>query len=285
MSSNPTEPRNIEIFVNSFLDRVVDENASTSKSFTVLMPQGAEIQLLPTESNRNIKVKVFNLMIPNVLYNFPEKSSRVWFENLVSSDVSGIQIDTQRVYATPNDLMTELNTKASLEGIDVSFSYNDTSKKVRITNNGSDNLRLISSFRYALQENILTFQDMNDRLGFSQNLIGSAGLISSNGGFIEGDGYINMNRTVSYYLALDEQSNYYSQSIVPSSPNSRRIIAQVPTGSYGTLSTFSYVSSEWYGIPRSHRVSSLRFILLDDEFEPIDLKNFGINMTLQVKIE
>lgn len=285
MSSNPTEPRNIEIFVNSFLDRVVDENASTSKSFTVLMPQGAEIQLLPTESNRNIKVKVFNLMIPNVLYNFPEKSSRVWFENLVSSDVSGIQIDTQRVYATPNDLMTELNTKAGLEGIDVSFSYNDTSKKVRITNNGSDNLRLISSFRYALQENILTFQDMNDRLGFSQNLIGSAGLISSGNGFIEGDGYINMNRTVSYYLALDEQSNYYSQSIVPSSPNSRRIIAQVPTGSYGTLSTFSYVSSEWYGIPRSHRVSSLRFILLDDEFEPIDLKNFGINMTLQVKIE
>lgn len=284
MSSNPTEPRNIEIFVNSFLDRVVDENASTSKSFTVLIPQGSEIQLLPTESNRNIKVKVFNLMIPNVLYNFPEKSSRVWFENLVSSDVSGIQIDTQRVYATPNDLMNELNIKATLEGVDVSFSYNDTSKKVKITNNGSDNLRLISSFRYALQENILTFQDMNDRLGFSQNLIGGAGLISS-GGFIEGDGFINMNRTVSYYLALDEQSNYYSQSIVPSSPNSRRIIAQVPTGSYGTLSTFSYVSSEWYGIPKGHRVSSLRFILLDDEFEPIDLKNFPINMTLQIKIE
>jgi hypothetical protein len=284
MSNNPTEPRNIEVFVNSFLDRVVDENASTSKSFTVLLPQGAEIQLLPTESNKSIKVKVFNLMIPNVLYNFPEKSSRVWFENLTTSDVSGFQIDTDRVYATPNDLMGELNTKAGVAGVDVSFSYNDTNKKVRITNNNTtDDYRLISSFRYALQEPILTFQDMNDRLGFSQNLIGSK--IDASGGTLDGDGYINMNRTVSYYLALDEQSNYYSQSIVPSSPNSRRIIAQVPTGSYGTLSTFSYVSSEWYNIPKGHRVSSLRFILLDDEFEPIDLKNFPINMTLQIKIE
>lgn len=284
MSSNITEPRVIEIFVNSFLDRTVNENNSTSKSFTVLLPQGSEVQLLPNERDRKIKAKVFNLMIPNNLYNFPKKASRLWFENLTTSDVSGLQINTERVYATPSELISELNSKASAEGISVTFSFTDSTKKITITNNNAtDDLRLISSFRYGLTESILTFEDMNDRLGFSQDLTNIK--IDANGGTLVGDGYINMNRTVSYYLALDEQSNYFQQSLVPSNPSSRRIVAQVATGSYGTLSTFSYVSSEWYNLPISHRIGSLRFMLLDDEFEPIDLKNFPINMTLQIKVE
>lgn len=284
MSNNLTEPRVIEIFVNSYLDRTVSENDSTSKSFTVLLPTGSEVQLLPNERDRKIKAKVFNLMIPNNLYNFPVKSSRLWFENLTTDDVSGIQINTDRVYATPAEVVSELNTQATSAGIDITFSYTDNTKKLTITNNHSTHdYRLISSFRYALSETVLTFQDMNDRLGFSQNLVGS--VISSGGGTLIGEGYINMNRTVCYYLALDEQSNYFQQSLVPSNPNTRRIVAQVATGSYGTLSTFSYVSSEWYNLPINHRISSLRFMLLDDEFEPVDLKNFPINMTLQIKVE
>ena len=280
-----TEPRVMEVYINSYLDRVITENDSTSKSFTVLLPQGSEIQLLPTEKSKKIKLKVFNLQIPNVLYNFPEKSSRLWFDTTpnISPTVVGIQINTNRIYATPTELITELNTQATSAGLDITFSFTEITKKMTITNTGQTDIRLISSFRYALDESVLTFQDMNDRLGFSQNLTNT--LIPANNGAITGVGYLNMNRSNCYYLSLDESGAYFQQSIVPSNPNTRRIIAQVAGGSYGTLSTFSYVSSEWFNLPSSGKVQSLRFSVVDDEGDSIDVVNFPITMSLQIKVE
>lgn len=285
--SQPTEPRIMEIYINSFLDRVVSENDSASKSFTVILPQGSEVSLLPTEKNRKIKCKVFNLQIPNVLYNFPEKSSRLFFDTTPagSPTVVGFQININRIYATPTELISELNAKATAESLPLTFSFTESTKKITITNTSANNIRMISSFRYALEENILTFQDMNDRLGFSQALMGNAGIIPGNNGTLTGNGFLNMNRSNCYYLSLDESTNYYSQSIVPSKPNTKRIIAQVAGGSYGTLSTFSYVSSEWFNLPSSQRINSLRFMVVDDEGDSIDTINFPITMSLQIKVE
>lgn len=280
------ESRIMEIYINSYLDRVINENDSTSKSFTVLMPQGQEISLLPTEKGKKIKLKVFNLQIPNVLYNFPIKASRLWFDTTPNGapTVVGIQINTNRIYATPTELITELNTQATNANLDITFSFTEITKKITITNtNALNDIRLISSFRYALDESVLTFQDMNDRLGFSQNL--SNTIIPANNGFITGEGYLNMNRSNCYYLSLDESGSYFQQSIVPSNPNTKRIIAQVAGGSYGTLSTFSYVSSEWFNLPSSGKIQSLRFSVVDDEGDAVDVVNFPITMSLQIKVE
>lgn len=284
--SQPTESRIMEVYINSFLDRVVSENDSASKSFTVLLPQGSEVSLLPNEKYKKIKCKVFNLQVPNVLYNFPEKSSRLFFDTNPAGapNVVGFQINVNRIYATPAELVSELNTKAgAVSGLSITFSFSDSTKRMTITNTGANNIRMISSFRYALEETILTFEDMNDRLGFSQSLVNT--IIPATNGTLIGQGFLNMNRSNCYYLSLDESSSYYSQSIVPSKPNTRRIIAQVAGGSYGTLSTFSYVSSEWFNLPNSQRINSLRFAVVDDEGDPIDVVNFPITMSLQIKVE
>lgn len=277
--------RIIELYINSFLDRIENENDSASKSFTVLLPQGSEIQLLPTEQQKKIHFKVFNLQVPNVLYNFPKKTSRLWFDTTPNSTptVVGFQIDTNRVYATPSALMSELESKSVSAGLDISFNYDDTTKKVSMTNNEATAIRLISSFRYATRENILTFEDMNDRLGFSEFYLNTT--IAGSGGVLTGNGFLNMNRSNAYFLTLDEAGSYYQQTIAPAKPNSRRIVAQVSGGSYGTLSTFSYVSSEWFNLPSSQRIQSLRFSVLDDEYDAIDTINFPITISCQIKIE
>lgn len=278
------DSRIIELYINSFLDRVENENDSASKSFTVLLPEGSEVQLLPFEQQKKIKFKVFNLQVPNVIYNFPVKSSRLWFDTTPTTapTVVGLQIDTNRVYATPSALMSELNSKAISASLDISFNYDDVTKKVEIENKGGTSIRLISSFRYATRETVLTFDDMNDRLGFSDLYLNT--ILAPTQSLI-GNGFLNMNRTNAYYLTLDEAGSYYQQTIAPSKPNSKRIIAQVATGSYGTLSTFSYVSSEWFNLPSSQRLQSLKFSLLDDEMDPVDTINFPISLSCQIKIE
>lgn len=278
--------RIIEMYVNSYLDRVEDENDSTSKRFTVsLQNKNKQIQVLPNE--RELLVKCFKLQLPNVLYNFPEKESRLFFEvdPAGASDVKNIQIQIDRVYASPTDLINEINNELSLDASlsDLSMSFDGNTKKVSITNNGTQTIRLISSFRYANQESILTFQDMNDRLGFSQ-LLTTEGVMNASE-TITGNGTIRMNRTNNYHLVLEEQSGFYTQSITPLDVKNHRVIASVATGAFGTLSTFSYVSSFGFQLPTSQPLTSLTFSLRDDELQPVDMVNHPISMALQFIIK
>lgn len=279
--------RIIEMYINSYLDRVEDENQSTSTKFTVsLQNKNKQIEVLPNE--RELLVKCFKLQIPNVLYNFPEKESRLFFEVDPDgvSDVRSIQIDTERVYASTTELVNEINTKLGLDASlsDLTLSFNTNTKKMTFTKDGTVDIRLISSFRYGTVESILTFQDMNDRLGFSQDLT-TAGLMTSGSTTLTGQGTVRMNRTNNYHLTLEEQSGFYTQSITPLDTKNHRVIASVAVGSYGTLSTFAYVSSFGFQLPVGQPLTSLTFSLRDDEMNPVDVVNHPITMALQFIIK
>lgn len=279
--------RIIEMYINSYLDRVEDENQSTSTKFTVsLQNKNKQIEVLPNE--RELLVKCFKLQIPNVLYNFPEKESRLFFEVDPDgvSDVRSIQIDTERVYASTTDLVNEINTKLGLDASlsDLTLSFNTNTKKMTFTKDGTVDIRLISSFRYGTVESILTFQDMNDRLGFSQDLT-TAGVMTSGSPTLTGQGTVRMNRTNNYHLTLEEQSGFYTQSITPLDTKNHRVIASVAVGSYGTLSTFAYVSSFGFQLPIGQPLTSLTFSLRDDEMNPVDVVNHPITMALQFIIK
>lgn len=279
--------RIIEMYINSYLDRVEDENQSTSTKFTVsLQNKNKQIEVLPNE--RELLVKCFKLQIPNVLYNFPEKESRLFFEVDPDgvSDVRSIQIDTERVYASTTDLVNEINTKLGLDASlsDLTLSFNTNTKKMTFTKDGTVDIRLISSFRYGTVESILTFQDMNDRLGFSQDLT-TAGVMTSGSPTLTGQGTVRMNRTNNYHLTLEEQSGFYTQSITPLDTKNHRVIASVAVGSYGTLSTFAYVSSFGFQLPVGQPLTSLTFSLRDDEMNPVDVVNHPITMALQFIIK
>lgn len=277
--------RTVELFVNSYIDRITEENGDATEQFTVtLNDESKRIGLLAGESK--MRIKVFSLEIPNVLYNFSQIESRIFFVWDVDggNTVEEIQIDTERVYASATDLINQLNQKITDHATltDLVFSYNDSTKKITLTNDSTVKVRLISSFRYADTESIITFEDMNDRLGFSQELTNT--IVGPNES-LEGEGWLKMNRTSKYHLALRQQGGYFNQSIIPSSNLSERIICSVGAGAYGSLSTLNYVSSFAYQMPSTGTIDTLTFRLLDDEFRPIQMRNYGITMTIHFEIE
>jgi hypothetical protein len=282
-----------EMYINSFLDRTVGENEIGAK-FSVILPQGTELGLQPNDVGKKMYFKIYNLQIPNVLYNFAPKTSKLYWED-DWNDVSGagasveeLQINTNRIYATPSDLITELNTKIQAKDASLNFTYSDTTKRITLqNNNATKKIRLVSSFRYANTETVLTFNDLNDRLGFSQDLTLSKGVIDA-GSSLAGAGFLLMNRTNAYNLVFQESGAPHQQTIVPIKNNRYRVVANVPVGAYGTLSTLSYISPEWFSIPISNKINVLTYSLLDDEFDEISNEypsNMPITMSIQFKIE
>jgi hypothetical protein len=287
---NTTEPKISEFYINSFLDRIVAENEVGGR-FSVILPNGREIKLNPNERTKKIYFKIFNLQVPNILYNFATKTSRFFYEldydegTGVGTSVENIQINTQRVYSQPSDLITELNSKTS----DLEFSYDDLTKRVTVKNITSPpvKVRIISSFRYGTTESVLTFNDINDRLGFSQDLTGSNGVLDFDESLV-GSGLIQMNRTNAYHLVLEESGSSHAQSIVPMKEGANRVVCNVPVGSFGSLSTLAYVSSEWFNLPSQSQISVLRFRLLDDEMDDLSNEfapNYPITLSFQLKVE
>lgn len=278
--------RTIEVYCNSYIDRLITENASATEHFTVLFNDTSK-QLRFLAGETKCRVKLFSMEIPNSAYNFSQDESRLWFvyDTSGSANIVSIQIETERVYASPSDLITELNAKftahASLNGVVV--SYDNNTKKITLTNGTAVSIRLISGFRYGITESVLTFQDMNDRLGFSQGL--ETTIIAPAGTLVGADG-IKMFRTGKYYLVLNESGGYYKQSIIPSSDKNYRIIGSVASGSYGTLSSTTYISPFSYDINAMGGILSLSFSLLDDNFYPINLgSNIGITLSLLFEFE
>lgn len=272
--------------MNSYIDRLISQNDSATERFTVLFSDSSkQLRFLAGESK--CRVKLFSMEIPNSAYNFRPIESRLWFEHDISgtTTVVNIQIDTGRIYAQPSELITELNAKfaanSDLSGVTVAFDNN--TKKITLTNGTAVAIRLISGFRYGIDESILTFEDVNDRLGFSQNLTTTN--IAPAGTLVAAD-TLKMFLTSKYYLVLEESGGYYKQSIIPSSNRNYRIIGSVPSGAYGTLSSTSYISPFSYEINAMGGISELTFVLLDDTFEPIDLgANIGITMSLIFEFE
>ena len=282
-----------EIYVNSFLDRTINENEVGGK-FTVILPTGTELGLSPNDVGKKMSFKLMNLQVPNVLYNFGKKTSRFFWEDDYN-DVSGvgvsvenIEINTERVYSTPAELITELNAKIQVVDASLNFVYSDTTKKITLENNNTTKkIRVISSFRYANTESVLTFDDLNDRIGFSQDLTGDKGVIDG-GDSLTGAGLVLMNRTNAYHLVFEESGAPHQQTIVPIKNNRFRVVSNVGVGPYGTLSTLSYISPEWFNIPVSNKINVLRFQLLDDEFDEISSEypaNMPITMSLLFKVE
>lgn len=283
--------RELEIFINSEIDRIVQENASTSLRFTALLQRNKIIQIFPTE--RKCRIKVNQIEIPNILYNFPANQNRLSIllysgTTTTPQSVQFVELDPNRVYNTPNDIITYLNNELQAHANPVMnalvLSFSDLTKKVSIENQSAQNVRVISSFRYSDDADGLGIppNTIVDRLGFSADY---RGVIIPPSAQLTGNGTIRMLFSQCYYLTLNELANAYEQTIIPSPFVNDRILARVTVGNYGTLSQLSYVSETAFNIPENTEISSLSFSLLDDEFTPVNLINHKITFSLKMVIE
>lgn len=284
-------PREVEIYVNSEIDRVLRENASTTLDFTALLSGSKIIKIFPNE--RRCRIKLNQIEIPNTLYNFPNSQNRL---NIVVFDASDnpsslefVELDPNRVYNTPLDIINFLNTEllahANAVMNDLVLSFSDLTKKVTLTNNSAVIVRLVSSFRYPneLADGLgVAFNTIVDRLGFSADYT-NVQIPASNA--LTGNGTIRLLLTNCYYLILNELASSYEQTIIPLPDVNRKILARITTGNFGTLSQLAYVSETLMNIPSGIEINRLSFSLLDDEFQPLDLVNQKITFSLKMTIE
>jgi hypothetical protein len=283
--------RELEIYINSEIDRVVSENASTTLNFTAILSGSKIIKIYPNE--RRCKIKLNQVEVPNTLYNFPPNQNRL---NIVVYDASGnpdslefVELDPDRVYNTPADVINYLNAEflAHPNSVmnDLELSFSDLTKKVSIENNSTVNVRVVSSFRYAgdTADGLgTTFNTVVDRLGFSDNYTNT---VIAPTATLTGNGTIRMLFTHAYYIVLNELASSYDQTIIPTPNINRKILGRLTCGNYGTLSQLSYVSEVMMNIPSGIEINRLSFSLLDDEFVPVDLVNQKITMSMKLLIE
>lgn len=276
--------RNIEIYINSYTDRLISEIDSTSKHFTILLEGSKEIRVYPDE--KNITVKLGSIELPNVLYNFNFITSTLWIVNDyggLNESLESITINTDRVYTTPEDVIEELNSLITTHPIlkDIEFNYIDNEKKITITNYSLNNIRIVSSFRFNDILNGRTYNDINDRLGFIQDM---KNIIIKTGETLKGEGLIKMLRTNCFYLTCNNIAGSYNQNIIPNPRTNRKILARLSTSDFGTLSQLSYPAQIDFNIINESSIRTMSFSLLDDEFNLVDLGQFPITFSLILSI-
>lgn len=276
--------RNIEIYINSYTDRLISEIDSTSKHFTILLEGSKEIRVYPDE--KNITVKLGSIELPNVLYNFNFITSTLWIVNDyggLNESLESITINTDRVYTTPEDVIEELNSLITTHPIlkDIEFNYIDNEKKITITNYSLNNIRIVSSFRFNDILNGRTYNDINDRLGFIQDM---KNIIIKTGETLKGEGLIKMLRTNCFYLTCNNIAGSYNQNIIPNPRTNRKILARLSTSDFGTLSQLSYPAQIDFNIINDTSIRTMSFSLLDDEFNLVDLGQFPITFSLILSI-
>jgi hypothetical protein len=283
--------REIEIFVNSETDRVISQNASTSKEFTALLNNNKEIQIYPNERRCNIKLN--QVEIPNVLYNFPFSQNRLniilYDASLNATSMEFVELDPNRVYNTPTDVINYMNNELTAHSNsimnDLVLSFSDLTKKVTLTNNSSNHVRIVSSFRYREEDGDgvgTGFNTIVDRIGMCELYKGTTIAPSAS---LTGNGTIRMLYTQCYYLTLKNLASSYEQSIVPSAFSSDRILGRITAQNYGTLSQLSFASQVSFNIPANTTISYLTFALLDQELQIVDLKNHPITFSVILTIE
>lgn len=259
----------IIININSYIDRKIGEsthNWTTYLSSPIETMQG------------KIKCSVSNIEIPNTYYNFSSETSYFWYE--IGGVLAGVQIDYDRNYGTPAELITELNSL--LVGDSIVLSYDDTTCKITITNNNVDTFRMVGSHRWS--DNLsTTYGNMADRLGFTQDMTTA---VVASGSTMIAEGVLSLLRTQCLYLTLKESEFLQtpSQSRVPTPYTSPYILMRVPAANFGILSQWAS-SDEIQFQTNSRSIKKLTFEILDDELNICDLNGRSVTFQLHISID
>jgi hypothetical protein len=264
--------REINLYVNSYFDGS-SVNDRTHRWTTFLAEN--------ITGYNNCKIKLEDIELPNSAYNFAPFTSQLWYEkNPGGGNVTlhNIQINTARVYASVNDLITELNNRFTSNGDDIVATFDANTGKITLTNNLNVDIRVVSSFRYDNDPATNTFNHINDRLGLNQDLTNT---IIQPTETLTGNGVVRMLRTNCYYLTADilDGGGSISTFHIPNpSKTGTRVLSKLTAGNFGTLSQLNFGKEVNINVSNK-TISSISFSILDDEFEGINLNGLPITFT------
>lgn len=260
-------------YINSYMDRTPSDYTHSWQTYFN--------EPIRISNKKRMKLQLLNVELPNVAYTFPEASSMLWVNiwNGVSAWVlKSYQIATDRNFNAPADLVTHLNTLTTADSL--VFSYDANTCRLTITNNNANKIRVVGSYRY--QDSIsTTYNNVIDRLGFTQDLT-SAEVASS--GTLEGETILRLLRTNRYYITCSNLGSFNKQSRVPTPYANPYIISSVASSNFGRISQLEF-SSPVFFYSNETELRSLKFEVLDDELQPVQLNECPVTFSLLIETE
>lgn len=263
-----------KVYINSNIDR--RPNDTTDNWETYFEGQGVPI-------NGKVQISVSEIEFPNVAPTFPFYTSRLYYVRDVggADELKYIEIDFNKIYRTIDNVVDELNLKFQSNGDIIEVSNNTDYNKLSITNNTPEPIRIVSSSIYRDLTDLGVSNTINERLGFTQNLTNE--VLQPLGGIITASSSIRMLRSHCYYLTLQEINDH---PVIPSNNfpdgKNRNVICRITASNFGTLSQLYFPQSFTYELQQSN-LRRLRFQVLDDEYQAVDLEEHPVSFSLELK--
>lgn len=262
------------LHINSLTDRQPGE--STAKWMTYLATP------LDIPNGQGARVALVSAEIPNTAYQFSPGESILWYIK-DGTALKSLQIDTARYYEKVNDVVDTLNSELLKGGeTDLTFSFDETTKKIHATNAGTGNhsFRIVSDYEFegkALGQDL--YNHANRKLGFTGDLR-DAGTVPPFA-TLTAQSIPRVIRTQCFYLACEEIDN---TALTPSPYRHPRILAKIPVSSnFGGVNLYVREQPQFYELVESS-IEHFTFTLLDDQLNEIDINGLPITLTLRIQL-
>ena len=266
------------LHINSQIDRATtDLNTAQFTSYLarpIRIPKGTKATL-----------RIESIEIPNTQKTFPPTANRLWYILRNTNEVLSVNLGSEILYTPSLIALVITQAWAFTHGSGtISMSWNATRARLEITNNSPTLIfEIVGSERYQTVPSQV-YNNCAERLGAIYDL----SIVSKRlnpGGLLVFDGIPRLIPTNCYYLECDLLKPDGKQSCVPSPYQSEsNILARVPAGNFGTISSVFNISNLEYNIVEDTEIKYLRFSIKSDEFDSIDLNGASCTFSIRVTI-
>jgi hypothetical protein len=272
------------LFINSKTDREIGDSPSDFTSYFTN----------PIELQKNSKVAVKSVEIMNTCNNFNEENSILWVATASNpgqeEEAIALHINYEKVYDDLNEIITDLNAQATSVNVPLVFSLNEDNKISVKNNHATTKFRIVSPDEYengpfngkvisngVQYNNIPLFNKINFRLGFTAN---TRNIIIEPTQSYTAPGIPILLRTTCFYIE-SSLVDYENQTANPyKSPN---ILIKIPLlNNYGNLICYEPTQKTYYDL-YDFSIDKIKFKVLDDEYNYVDLNGGYFTITLEFK--
>ena len=259
---------NKSLYINSDLDKQPGDTSSRWKTYLS--------QPFDFTQYSNVKIGLKNIQVPNTAYNFSSYNDQIYYA--LSSgglyQTYSIQNKTDRHYENVVDWLADLNEDCIHN---LNFTFNESTKKISVTNTTGTNLKMHSSYEY---EPTLA-NNGNERLGIGFRDASDFNTHAENNETITFSKMPKLIRTNCYYLCCDIIDK---TGEIPYPFLNPLILNKFSTANFGQLINERYDTIKYVGCT-DRTIDELSFYVIDDELQEVDFNGSHITLELEFLIQ
>ena len=269
------------VYINSKTDR---EPENSNSDFSVFFNNPIEIRKQSTLSLRDIQMTNTNLQ-------FKESNSILWIATS-NPDVAPeeevatpLEIDYNKLYEDLDEVVTELNLRATEHSLPITFSLVDNKISLKNTNSSGTTFRVVGTDQYETRfkgiilpdRNVggLLYNKANKKLGFTNDT--RTQQLPYNVSY-QAPSIAILSPSLCYYVTCNLTD---FENIIGNPYKNPNILSKIQvTSGYGSILTQYYDNPQEFIIV-DNTIEKISISILDDEYEPVDLHGGYLTATLE----